>query len=685
MVVATYVAPHDERTYLLQRAREAKAALTRFPTLNSFAADLPKLARMSPYAIYNPLFWAAGYRSLLGPGIEESRLLELEAAFRAFKPKNWSRALREEIRSRTCSPKPGACASVMSEMDVALTLKKRSKGPVKLYPMFPRGPDVAATFRQRTIFFEVVCVGTGRTEDKLTGICRGVAKAIYNRLADNLVLHGEIDTTKLSWDEKQHLLVGKSIRKIVESWDKLHLSSLVSVFERFDLRDVSCLRGMDKQSISSHLERVHPGEHGYSSEQFKSFLLRISSDDLEASPVLSFFKVRGRTKAVEIASHMVFPSDASGREQSAFLDRVERAVAGKTKRGQLITGSPNIIALRASNWTIANYELASPADLHFYANPLKARIRQVINSSRCADLSAVMFFENRFRNAWIVGNRFSGARSRLSESEYSDLFGRRRIHGIRRVKIDLRIRKKIDPTKVALCAQDIADEYERTSEIKSICRWRRFDDRDSHRKFVQCAVRVLLPKDHFRNPSVHPNLPGVGHAVAMNEERYLLKTILDNSDMRPRIPFTHDSLAGQINDFRVRVGEPSAILMPLDHYVELHQWRDPQGQKPWFRYVDRQMLLVLEDGLEIPIYWFNGQQLLRRQIVIYRKQTHGEWVFKPGNLRDLLTFELKRNHKDKTKDNLLAKTIASYIVRDPSGAWRIAIGAKNDARVTRVI
>jgi hypothetical protein len=369
---------------------------------------------------------------------------------------------------------------------------------------------------------------------------------------------------------------------------------------------------------------------------------------------------------------MFFPSAASQAEQSAFLRRVENAVTTKIRYGQLQPGCPNIVALRASNWTLPNYEHASPVEVDWF-KPLKDRVRLAANASRSPDLSGVMFFENKFRNAWIVGNRFAGPKSRLTTPEYCDLFGKHRIREISRVKASLRIRKKLIPEKILLLASSIRRGYESTTKIKTICAWRRHDAlKDSHLRFVHCHVYIAFPGSVLRDPSSHPDFSEIGRSIATGEENYLITRILEESETRPKLEVSYESLCDEIDSFRKEVGQPSALFLPLGLYSEVHRWIDVKRRRSCLMYVDGQVRLVLRDNTEIAIYWLR-KDVPDDHVIIYRRRSHGEWVFKPGKLTDTLTFELRRNRKNKAKVNLLAETVASYNITNPRSAWKLPV------------
>ena len=443
------------------------------------------------------------------------------------------RDLQSELRARLCSPVSGKCLSVLNELSAALALKSMPS-KVRLYPNYPKkGPDISAELRSRPIFFELTSLGIGKTESKLLKVCRGVGKVLHRSHTPTSLLHVDIDSARLVWNRKGHLLVKQSIRKSVKLANDMRLRDIFDSFRSFHVLDPAGTYGGDETARIRHLIQTYPNERGFRSRQFKIYFKSASTSLLEASPIRSFWKIRARTRLTQVAAEMAWPSKAGALERTAFLDRVERGLLQKIRHGQLQTGSPNVIAIRLSDWTFPNYENASPLDFDWEFKPLKYRIRTVVNASRSPALSAVMFFEEKFQNAWVVGNRYAAKPSKLTNSEYIDLYGRHRINTIKKAKIAQRIRKKIIAAKVTVCANSIKCGYEQTSKIRKIAHCRMFNKQtDANLHFVECPHKFWIQKVWLRDPSRHPDFSESGRIVALREEQFFVDQLLKNSITR---------------------------------------------------------------------------------------------------------------------------------------------------------
>jgi hypothetical protein len=369
---------------------------------------------------------------------------------------------------------------------------------------------------------------------------------------------------------------------------------------------------------------------------------------------------------------MIWPSLAGTRERSAFLDRLERGLLKKIRYGQLQAGSPNVIGIRVSDWTFPNYEHASPLDFDWEFKSLKDRIRTVVNASRSPELSAVMFFEDRFQNAWVVGNRFAENASKLTNSEYIALYGKHRMSIVRKAKIAQRVRKRIIPAKLTIAANSIKRGYERTSKVKRISPWRMFNNStDAHLKFVDLTYRFWIPRIWLRDPCRYPDFSETGRIVALLEEKFFVEQLLKNSTTQDLARLDCEVLVNIIEDFRTDSGQPDHIMIPMPLYFS-HVSRWMREQIDCIRIADHQTYIRLPDRSEIPIHWLT-KGLPQENIIVY-KRSHGEWIFKPGNFAGVLSFEIRRNVV-KDRLTLVAGTMAAYVIQDSSRARRFDISS----------
>jgi hypothetical protein len=512
----------------------------------------------------------------------------------------------------------------------------------------------------------------GRTEAKLLKICRGIGIALHRWHAPRSILRVDIDSAKLAWNKKGHILVKQSIHKTMRHAKNLGLTGIFNRFTNFHLMDVAGVNGQDKSTRITTLVQTYPNERGFRSHQFKTYLKSASPSLVDASPVRSFWRIRSGIKVTSVDSEMIWPSQAGTSERSAFLDRVERATLQKIHHGQLQSQSPNVIAIRVSDWTFPNFEHASPLDFDWEFKPLKDRIRTTVNASRSPDLSAVMFFEDRFQNAWMVGNRFARGSSKLTNSEYIALYGRHRISTIKKARIAQRVRKRIIPAKVTVCANSIKRGYERTSIVKGISRWRMYNHRtDSLLKFVQLRHRSWISKIWLRDPSRFPDFSERGRTVAFLEEKFFVTRLLKSSTTGHLTRLDYETLVDEIDDFCNQSGQPDMILVPMQlYYSHVKRWMTQQIGRVRF---SGQWYLRLKDRSEIPIRWLTSG-LPQEHIIVYNKQNHGEWIFKPGNLTDVLSLDIRRNTNNE-RLTLDARTLATYSTQNPNRARKFEISS----------
>ena len=216
-----------------RRVREALSTLRNYPTIQRFTRDLHLLVNRRPHTIFNPLLWTTG--TALFP--DKQLLLDLEKALRAFRATRMPRDLQSELRARLCSPVSGKCLSVLNELSAALALKSMPS-KVRLYPNYPKkGPDISAELRSRPIFFELTSLGIGKTESKLLKVCRGVGKVLHRSHTPTSLLHVDIDSARLVWNRKGHLLVKQSIRKSVKLANDMRLRDIFDSFRSFHVLD----------------------------------------------------------------------------------------------------------------------------------------------------------------------------------------------------------------------------------------------------------------------------------------------------------------------------------------------------------------------------------------------------------------------------------------------------------------
>jgi len=214
--------------------------------------------------------------------------------------------------------------------------------------------------------------------------------------------------------------------------------------------------------------------------------------------------------------------------------------------------------------------------------------------------------------------------------------------------------------------RNVRDEYDEESIIKKgwIVKSREATPSDVF-SFVQIGVRYLVDRAIFRDPSYYPAVLGAGSTIAIAEEKYLVKTLL-NRILRKRVK--KESLSFKIilealeeagPDFH-----PSAVFVPLAFHNDLHLNRVP-GVKLYYDQQARAArgpLLIFGSAERPRVFWSN--KYVPFQSLIFVDQNIGEWVVKTVD-RHWLVFDI-RPAKDRSKVDVTIKTVACFVVSNPS-------------------
>lgn len=97
-------------------------------------------------------------------------------------------------------------------------------------------------------------------------------------------------------------------------------------------------------------------------------------------------------------------------------------------------GCPNIIVVKASNWTLLGYEHGRDLTSELEFEPIKAKVKEFLEEKNRSNISGIMIYERYFDKSRIILNRVISPYSRLSRKEKLMLFGRQRIAEFRATK-----------------------------------------------------------------------------------------------------------------------------------------------------------------------------------------------------------------------------------------------------------
>ena len=107
------------------------------------------------------------------------------------------------------------------------------------------------------------------------------------------------------------------------------------------------------------------------------------------------------------------------------------------------------------------------------------------------------------------------------------------------------------------------EDYNRSLIIEDIAKVNLVEKTDG--SFIQIGIRPLLEDDIFISPSFSEYLPGAGRMVAIGEEDYLIKNILDKKEIE-KIEFVEDikEFPKYVYDF-----DNAVILLSTKFFVEV--------------------------------------------------------------------------------------------------------------------
>jgi len=120
-----------------------------------------------------------------------------------------------------------------------------------------------------------------------------------------------------------------------------------------------------------------------------------------------------------------------------------------------------------------------------------------------------------------------------------------------------------DKEKIRKFHEYTLEDYNRSLIIEDIAKVNLVEKTDG--SFIQIGIRPLLEDDIFISPSFSEYLPGAGRMVAIGEEDYLIKNILDKKEIE-KIEFVEDikEFPKYVYDF-----DNAVILLSTKFFVEV--------------------------------------------------------------------------------------------------------------------
>ena len=231
---------------------------------------------------------------------------------------------------------------------------------------------------------------------------------------------------------------------------------------------------------------------------------------------------------------------------------------------------------------------------------------------------------------------------------------------------------QLDPEKKAKCREDIFKCFEESSEISKVVQVKEFDEeRDKELEFIQIYKRPLIPKDCLIKPSFVDCRTlwfDFGRAVAVGEINYLTKRILEDERIERVIirEVEHEEIFNEIKSVVGNLKEqnynPSVIFIPLEILTEFVKKRLAKT----FEH------LKIDEDTELKV--ISSSNLTPFENVIILDKTAGIWTFKPGEeAEERLIIEIKEYDADKSKVDLLVRTVVNFRIVDPKAIKNLKI------------
>ncbi|KAF5431682.1 hypothetical protein C5S35_17950 [Candidatus Methanophagaceae archaeon] len=233
-----------------------------------------------------------------------------------------------------------------------------------------------------------------------------------------------------------------------------------------------------------------------------------------------------------------------------------------------------------------------------------------------------------------------------------------------KVKKEIETILPLDPEKVAKCREDILKSYKKSSEIPEVVQVKEFyEERDKELVFIQIDKRPLIPKYCLIKPFFDDCSMlwfDFGRVVAVGEINYLIKRILEDERIeRVRIREVtaeeiFDEIKSVVGNSKEQNYKPSVIFMPLEIRTEFLKKRLAET----FEH------LRIDEDTELKV--INSSKLTPFEDIIILDKTAGIWTFEPDEeAGERLIIEIKDYDTDKSKVDLLVKTVVNFRIVDP--------------------
>jgi hypothetical protein len=217
----------------------------------------------------------------------------------------------------------------------------------------------------------------------------------------------------------------------------------------------------------------------------------------------------------------------------------------------------------------------------------------------------------------------------------------------------------LDMKKIERCKRLLLEEYFNSSVLESTVDAVDYSDGMPHNlKFKKFGRWTYIPEDWFTDPTIFPDMvfAEVGRGIALGEEKYIIKQILENKEIESKQTVKFDyaellSLAEQLG-----FSENMFLFVPIEYFVPINvDWTLKR----------RQIRIEKNDfylgDLKIKVLW--SSNYLKFDKIILAKKTFGRWVAKP-NVRNRLEVEVMESKQKMDQLELKAQTVFNFRIMD---------------------
>ena len=213
--------------------------------------------------------------------------------------------------------------------------------------------------------------------------------------------------------------------------------------------------------------------------------------------------------------------------------------------------------------------------------------------------------------------------------------------------------------KVNRCKNVLRDSYMKSNIITKVVETSDYNDSYENLEFINLGIHTYIPKEWFTRTDIYPDVffMDIGKSIAIGEEKYLLKQILENREVKR--DDLHEVTYKEVITKLFEVGDVTNVVLfiPIDYFVKIHvDWARETGRP----IISMNKLQVGER--QVDIFW-SSKYVEFNDFIIVRK-SFGRWIAKPS-VDSRLKIEIEESRERMEKMELKAQTTFYYYILEP--------------------